>query len=86
MSQTIRWTIGIAIVASAVIFGITCLMLVRYGSLDARPWQTIGLGVGATGGLGGFILCIAESAEVSMHDEHVAEDAVHKKAPAKINA
>ncbi len=86
MSRTIRWTIGLVIVASAVIFGITCLILVRYGSLETRPWQTIGLSVGAVGGLGGFILCIVESAQVLNQDEHAANDAVPAQGREEINA
>lgn len=73
MSRTVRWTIGIAIVASAVIFGITCLVLVRYGNLDSTPWQTIGIAVGAVGALGGFMLGVVESEGVVVHESRPAD-------------
>ncbi len=58
------WIASIGLALAAALLGVVCLLVVRYGPLDALPWAYVGLVLGGSGALASLLLLVKHA-----HDE-----------------
>ncbi|TSD65113.1 hypothetical protein [Aeromicrobium piscarium] len=61
------WTVSFGVTLSVAVLGIVCLLVVRFGPLDAVPWAYIGLALAGAG-------AVASLLHLAKHAHDVTEE------------
>ncbi|MFD1825851.1 MULTISPECIES: hypothetical protein [Mumia] len=66
VSNVVKWSVVVAVVAGFVISGLVVILLVRNGVLNSYPWESVGTALAIFGAICALVTGIAE-ADVGSH-------------------